>query len=74
MHHFNAKIFIAGPIEAAKQILREEMFKGGWWTDLSTGKIKEKGNVTEILAKLALVHSEVSEALEGVRKGFPNRN
>ena len=52
--------------------LQEEIYQGnlaaGWWTDLSTGKIKEKNNVTEILAKLALVHSEVSEALEGVRK------
>lgn len=40
----------------------------GWWTNLATGLPKPKGDVTEILAKLALVHSEVSEATEGVRK------
>lgn len=44
--------------------------KAGWWTNFQTGQIKPKGDVTEILAKLALVHSEVSEALEGVRKGL----
>ena len=27
---FNAKIFIAGPIEVAKQVLREEMLKDGF--------------------------------------------
>lgn len=42
--------------------------QAGWWTNLATGEPKPKGDVTEILAKLALVHSEVSEALEGARK------
>lgn len=40
----------------------------GWWTNLHTGNLKAKGDITEILAKLALIHSEVSEAVEGVRK------
>lgn len=44
--------------------------KAGWWTNLTTGKAKPQKDVTEILAKLALVHSEVSEALEGVRKNL----
>ena len=44
--------------------------KAGWWTNLSTGQAKPQKDVTEILAKLALVHSEVSEALEGVRKNL----
>lgn len=44
--------------------------KAGWWTNLSTGQDKPQKDVTEILAKLALVHSEVSEALEGVRKNL----
>ena len=39
---------------------------GGWYTDLTTGQRKER-NVGEILA---LIHSEISEALEGHRKGL----
>jgi len=54
--------------------LQEQVYqqnvKAGWWTNLQTKGLKSKGDVTEILAKLALVHSEVSEALEGVRKGL----
>lgn len=38
---------------------------GGWWTDLETGERKER-NPGELIA---LCHSELSEALEGVRKG-----
>lgn len=38
--------------------------KAGWWHDLETGEPKER-NAGELIA---LIHSEVSEALEGVRK------
>lgn len=38
----------------------------GWWNDLKTGDPLER-NVGEILA---LIHSEISEALEGHRKGL----
>lgn len=44
--------------------------QAGWWTDLTTGSPLPKGDVTLILSKIALIHSEVSEALEGVRKGL----
>lgn len=37
-----------------------------WWTDLETGEPLER-NKGELLA---LIHSEVSECLEGVRKGL----
>ena len=40
--------------------------KMGWYTDLTTGQRKER-NVGELLA---LIHSEVSEALEGHRKNL----
>ena len=54
--------------------LRDEVYsnnvKAGWWTDITTGQPKEKGNITEILSKIALIHSEVSEATEGARKGL----
>lgn len=56
----------------AIQDLQDKVYTGnvkaGWWTNLYTGELKAKGDITEILAKLALVHSEVSEAVEGVRK------
>lgn len=42
----------------------------GWWTNLATMEPKPRGDVDQQLAKLALVHSEVSEAVEGVRKGL----
>lgn len=38
----------------------------GWWTDLETGERKDR-NIGELLC---LVHSEISEAMEGVRKGM----
>lgn len=48
--------------------------QGGWWTDLSTGEPltcnlpageKPKRNIGELLC---LVHSEISEGMEGARK------
>lgn len=41
----------------------------GWWTDLNTGErlTSQQVNIAE---KLCLVHSEVSEALEGARKNL----
>ena len=40
----------------------------GWWTDLSTGKPIDADKC--VPEKLCLVHSEISEALEGHRKGL----
>lgn len=40
----------------------------GWWSDLKTGERKER-NVGELLC---LVHSEISEGLEGYRKSLPD--
>ena len=51
----------------------------GWWTDLKTGTdlAEEAFQGTRlgkalVAEKLALVHSEVSEALEGHRKNLPD--
>lgn len=41
--------------------------RAGWWTR-SDFYLEGKDRVTLIASKLALVHSEISEALEGVRK------
>jgi hypothetical protein len=43
----------------------EAAVKGGWWHD-SQGKKKER-NIGELLC---LIHSEISEAMEGARKGL----
>ena len=42
-------------------------FCAGWWTEADTAATG-KERVTLIASKLALIHSEVSEALEGARK------
>jgi NTP pyrophosphatase (non-canonical NTP hydrolase) len=42
--------------------------KAGWWTDVKTGEsLVGKRNVGELLC---LVHSEISEAMEGYRKNL----
>lgn len=43
----------------------------GWWTDLHTGRdIDPHADKNLVPAKLCLIHSEVSEAMEGHRKGL----
>lgn len=50
------------------QECHEASRKAGWWTDLLNGEdLHGKRNVPEMLA---LIHSEISEALEGYRKGL----
>ena len=55
---------ILGLNECAKDC-HEAAVTGGWWHD-SQGKKKER-NVGELLC---LIHSEISEAMEGARKGL----
>jgi NTP pyrophosphatase (non-canonical NTP hydrolase) len=40
----------------------------GWWTDLATGE--DVDPKTKVPEKLCLIHSEISEAMEGHRKGL----
>lgn len=49
--------------------IHEDNVKAGWYTDLETGERKQL-TIDLILSKLALVHSEISEAVEGIRKNL----
>ena len=59
------------------QDVHQRNVKSGWWTDLKTGEdLHGKRNLGELLC---LVHSEISEAMEGHRKSLmddklPHRN
>ena len=64
-----APFLSASAIHGAQNLLEQchgRALKAGWWTDLKTGDLKPV-NVAE---KLCLIHSEVSEAMEGDRKGL----
>ena len=53
-------------------VIHQQNIDAGWWTDLQTGEsLVGKRNVPEMLA---LIHSEVSEALEGHRTGEPDKH
>lgn len=47
-------------------ICHQRSVAGGWWHDAETGEMKER-NKGEMLC---LIHSEVSEMMEGERKGI----
>lgn len=70
----NAEVFEVARIMDSLTHLQQIIYRGnvdaGWWKNIETGVAHPKGDVTLVLSKLALVHSEVSEAVEGVRKGL----
>lgn len=53
-------------INKLRDLCYGESFKAGWHTNLETGKLLER-NKGEMIA---LIHSEISEAMEGERKGL----
>ena len=66
--------------EVLKKKCHQAAAKAGWWTDMATGRpttfnypaemgkgIAPARNIGELLC---LVHSEISEAMEGARKGL----
>lgn len=55
---------IKDSINRCRDLCHAEAVNAGWYTDIHTGK-KLVRNVPEMIA---LIHSEVSEALEGYRK------
>jgi hypothetical protein len=70
----NLEVFEVARIHQGLTHLQWVIYNGnveaGWWKNIATNEPFPKGDVTLQLAKLALVHSEVSEAVEGVRKGL----
>ena len=61
-------------VNQLSETIHQVNIDAGWWTDLETGEKKDR-NVGELLC---LVHSEISEAMEGYRKDLmddklPNR-
>ena len=53
-------------IKATQDACHAAAVRGGWWSDLATGKPKER-NKGELLM---LMVSEIAEAMEGERKGL----
>jgi hypothetical protein len=61
-----ALILMHGGLCIATSRCHAASVKGGWWHDLKTGGrlVRNKGEL------LCLIHSEISEAMEGERKGL----
>lgn len=68
-------------INDLSEIVHQKNVQAGWWTDLATGEdlrgFKPGPEILsnakrDVLNLLCLVHSEVSEACEGVRKNLPD--
>lgn len=58
----------AGQLNALSDLCYGLSAKGGWWTNLETDEplVRNKGEM------LMLMVTEISEAMEGVRKGLPD--
>lgn len=56
----------AGQINQMSTVVHARNVVAGWWSDLATGEPKDR-NVPELLC---LIHSEISEGMEGHRKNL----
>lgn len=67
--YFNLSTLIA--LDDLTRDIHQVNLEAGWWNCQDTGE-DMSGNVYFQATKLGLIHSEVSEALEGLRKGIPD--
>jgi len=59
---------LVAALTIAQHACHQASVRGGWWNDLKTGEsLRGKRNVPEMLC---LIHSEISEAMEGHRKNL----
>lgn len=72
-------IMVANVINDLQKDIHAGNIAAGWWTDLATGtdlaeeaRLGTRFGKALVAEKLALSHSEVSEALEGHRKNLPD--
>lgn len=64
----NKDILVYDGIKRAARVCHQAAVDGGWWHDPKTGEsLIGKRNKGEMLC---LIHSEISEAMEGARKGL----
>ena len=59
----------SGGLQSATDLCHGLASRSGWWTDMATGQ-RFTADQVNIPEKLCLIHSEVSEAMEGHRKGL----
>jgi NTP pyrophosphatase (non-canonical NTP hydrolase) len=63
--NYGAVVNAEAGIQSAQQLCHFLARNAGWWSDPTTGQFKDRNDGEMI----ALMHSELSEALEGLRKG-----